>query len=393
MDFNELKTLEEDAVMQTYGRFDLGFKKGEGAILYDFEDQPYVDLTSGIGVNALGHNHPALVSALQNQVATLMETSNLYYTQPMVDAAVKLKKLSGMDKIFFGNSGAEANEGMIKLARKYSYDKYGEGRNKVLTLKNSFHGRTVMTLEATGQDHFHQYFFPFTNAFDYVEANNLQDLYDHYDETVCAVMVELIQGEGGVLPLDKEFVQGVQEFCHEHDLLFLIDEVQTGMGRTGAVFCYQNYGLSPDVVSLAKGLGGGVPIGAIMANEKTSSVLQKGDHGSTFGGNPLATCAANVVLDTISQTEFLEEVQKKGAYLKDALSKIDSPLIHEVRGMGLMIGVIVDPETLMPLIQKLMDHHVLALKAGKSTIRLLPPLTITYENLDQAIQAFQEVFA
>jgi acetylornithine/N-succinyldiaminopimelate aminotransferase len=393
MDFNELKTLEEDAVMQTYGRFDLGFKKGEGAILYDFEDQPYVDLTSGIGVNALGHNHPALVSALQNQVATLMETSNLYYTQPMVDAAVKLKKLSGMDKIFFGNSGAEANEGMIKLARKYSYDKYGEGRNKVLTLKNSFHGRTVMTLEATGQDHFHQYFFPFTNAFDYVEANNLQDLYDHYDETVCAVMVELIQGEGGVLPLDKDFVQGVQEFCHEHDLLFLIDEVQTGMGRTGAVFCYQNYGLSPDVVSLAKGLGGGVPIGAIMANEKTSSVLQKGDHGSTFGGNPLATCAANVVLDTISQTEFLEEVQKKGAYLKDALSKIDSPLIHEVRGMGLMIGVIVDPETLMPLIQKLMDHHVLALKAGKSTIRLLPPLTITYENLDQAIQAFQEVFA
>jgi acetylornithine/N-succinyldiaminopimelate aminotransferase len=311
----------------------------------------------------------------------------------MVDAAVKLKKLSGMDKIFFGNSGAEANEGMIKLARKYSYDKYGEGRNKVLTLKNSFHGRTVMTLEATGQDHFHQYFFPFTNAFDYVEANNLQDLYDHYDETVCAVMVELIQGEGGVLPLDKDFVQGVQEFCHEHDLLFLIDEVQTGMGRTGAVFCYQNYGLSPDVVSLAKGLGGGVPIGAIMANEKASSVLQKGDHGSTFGGNPLATCAANVVLDTISQPEFLEEVQKKGAYLKDALSKINSPLIHEVRGMGLMIGVIVDPETVMPLIQKLMDHHVLALKAGKSTIRLLPPLTITYENLDQAIKAFQEVFA
>lgn len=392
MDFQQLKNDEQQYVMQTYGRFDLALDHGEGALLYDLNGDAYIDLGSGIGVNALGHNHPVLVKALQDQVAKLMETSNLYYTAPMVEAAKHLVEATGMKKVFFSNSGAEANEGAIKIARKYSFDKYGEGRNKILTLTNSFHGRTITTLEATGQDHFHNYFFPFTNGFDYVEANNIEDLLKKADDSVCAVMVELIQGESGVRPLDPQFVQAMEKLCKEKDILLIVDEVQTGIGRTGKLFCYENYGLHPDVVSMAKALGGGVPIGGIMVNEKTENVLQKGDHGSTFGANPLAATAAKTVLSIVDDEKFLQEVQEKGDYLKNALQSIENDDIQDVRGMGLMIGVQVPAEKLQNYVEQLMDHHVLALKAGSNTIRLLPPLVITYEQLDQAINAFKEVF-
>ena len=297
-----------------------------------------------------------------------------------------------MGKIFFANSGAEANEGMIKLARKYSFDKYGEGRNKIITLKQSFHGRTVTTLKATGQDKFHQYFFPFTEGFDYAAANDIEDMKRKIDDTTCAVMMEMIQGEGGVLPLDKEFVQATAEICKEKDILLLIDEVQTGIGRTGSLFCYEQYGVQPNIISMAKGLGGGVPIGAVMADKKCQDVLGAGTHGTTFGGNPLCCAAANTVLDIVNKPEFLKSVQEKGEYLKKEILAIGSPKVKTVRGMGLMLGIVVDKDERAAMVSQLMEKGVLVLTAGTEAIRLLPPLVITKEEMDEAIAAMREVF-
>lgn len=292
----------------------------------------------------------------------------------------------------FANSGAEANEGMIKLARKYSFDKYGEGRNKIITLKQSFHGRTVTTLKATGQDKFHQYFFPFTEGFDYAAANDIEDMKRKIDDTTCAVMMEMIQGEGGVLPLDKEFVQATAEICKEKDILLLIDEVQTGIGRTGSLFCYEQYGVQPNIISMAKGLGGGVPIGAVMADKKCQDVLGAGTHGTTFGGNPLCCAAANTVLDIVNKPEFLKSVQEKGEYLKKEILAIGSPKVKTVRGMGLMLGIVVDKDERAAIVSQLMEKGVLVLTAGTEAIRLLPPLVITKEEMDEAIAAMREVF-
>lgn len=395
MDFETLKALEHDNVMQTYGRFDLALDHGQGSTLYDSEGNAYIDLASGIGVNALGHNDPDLIAAISNQAAKLMQASNLYYTEPMVLAAQKLNTLSGMDKVFFANSGAEANEGIIKIARKYSWDTYHDpNRMIILTLKNSFHGRTIATLEATGQDKFHQNFFPFTEGFAYVEANNIEALKQAMENpNVCGLMMELVQGESGVRPLDPQFVEEAAKLCQEKDVLLMIDEVQTGIGRTGKFFAYQNYDLSPDLVSCAKGLGGGIPIGAVLTNEKTSQILKAGDHGTTFGGNPLSTAAANVVLDKVGQEDFLNEVQAKGHYFLEGLKAIDSDAILDVRGLGLMIGVEVGPEHIAEYLKALQDQGVLAIKAGAGTIRLLPPLVLTYPEMDQAIAAFKEVLA
>ena len=310
----------------------------------------------------------------------------------MVQVAKKLVDAAGMGKIFFANSGAEANEGMIKLARKYSFDKYGEGRNKIITLKQSFHGRTVTTLKATGQDKFHQYFFPFTEGFDYAAANDIEDMKRKIDGTTCAVMMEMIQGEGGVLPLDKEFVQATAEICKEKDILLLIDEVQTGIGRTGSLFCYEQYGVQPNIISMAKGLGGGVPIGAVMADKKCQDVLGAGTHGTTFGGNPLCCAAANTVLDIVNKPEFLKSVQEKGEYLKKEILAIGSPKVKTVRGMGLMLGIVVDKDERAAMVSQLMEKGVLVLTAGTEAIRLLPPLVITKEEMDEAIAAMREVF-
>lgn len=394
MDFETLKQVEHDNLMQTYGRFDVALDHGDGCVVYDLEGNPYLDLTSGIGVNALGHNYKPLVEAISSQAGKMMQASNLFYTEPMINAAAKLNKLASTEKVFFANSGAEANEGMIKIARKYSWDKYQDPeRLTILTLKNSFHGRTIATLEATGQDHFHANFFPFTQGFDYVEANNIEELAKKLATGKYAgLMMELVQGESGVRPLDPAFVQAAEKLCQENDVLLMIDEVQTGIGRTGALFCYQNYDLSPDLVSCAKGLGGGVPIGAVLAGEKTADVLHAGDHGTTFGGNPLAASAANVVLDTIGDPEFLADVADKGQYFIDSIKAIDSDRIQDVRGMGLMIGIEVGPDAVLDDLAKLREQGVLALKAGKGTIRLLPPLVLSKEQIDQAVAAMKEVF-
>lgn len=383
---------ESKYLMHTYNRFNIEMESGQGCYLKDINGKEYLDLTSGIGVNCLGHNHPVLVEAIQKQVATLMECSNLYYSKPMVDAAKKLVEYTGLSKVFFSNSGAEANEGMIKLARKYSYDKYGARRDVIITLKQSFHGRTITTLKATGQDKFHQYYFPFTEGFDYAAANDIEDLKNVANEKTCAVMVELIQGESGVVPLDKEYVKAVEEFCHSNDILFLVDEVQTGIGHTGTLFCFEQYDVLPDVVTTAKALGGGVPIGTVITGDKCKDTFGPGDHGSTFGGNPLSCKAADTVLSIVTEPDFLNHVKVVGAALKTGIENIQSDKIKEVRGIGLMLGIVVDPEKRADYVQAMMDKGLLTLTAGKDAIRLLPPLTLSLEEVDKALEIMKEVF-
>lgn len=383
---------ESKYLMHTYNRFNIEMESGQGCYLKDTNGKEYLDLTSGIGVNCLGHNHPVLVEAIQKQVATLMECSNLYYSKPMVDAAKKLVEYTGLSKVFFSNSGAEANEGMIKLARKYSYDKYGEGRDVIITLKQSFHGRTITTLKATGQDKFHQYYFPFTEGFEYAAANDIEDLKRVANEKTCAVMVELIQGESGVVPLDKEYVKAVEEFCHSNDILFLVDEVQTGIGHTGTLFCFEQYHVLPDVVTTAKALGGGVPIGAVITGAKCKDTFGPGDHGSTFGGNPLSCKAADTVLSIVMEPDFLNHVKVVGTALKTGIENIQSDKIKGVRGIGLMLGIVVDPEKRAEYVQAMMDKGLLTLTAGKDTIRLLPPLTLRLKEVNEALSIMKEVF-
>ena len=393
MTYQQLKAEESKYVMNTYGRFPIALDHGEGATLWDVEGKKYIDLAAGIGVNCLGYNNPAIIDAMTAQAHKLMHVSNLFTTEPMVQAAKKLVEKTHLNgKVFFANSGAEANEGAIKLARKYSFDKYGEGRYKIVTLVNSFHGRTVTTLKATGQERFHNYFFPFTEGFDYAAANDFDSVRRKADEMTCAIMMELIQGEGGVLPLDPAFVKQVEAYCRERDILLIIDEVQTGIGRTGSLFCFQQYGIRPDVVTMAKGLGGGVPVGAVLAAENCANVLTPGTHATTFGGTPIVCAAANAVLDIVGDSRFLAEVTEKGEYLKNGILSIGSPHIHGVRGMGLMLGIIVDDGKHTAYANKLIEKGVLAITAGKNAVRLLPPLTISREEMDEALTIMKEVF-
>ena len=348
MTYNELKSEENKYVMNTYGRFPIALDHGEGATLWDVEGKKYIDLASGIGVNCLGYANPAIIDAIDKQAHKLMHVSNLFTTEPMVQVAKKLVEKTHLGgKVFFANSGAEANEGAIKLARKYSFDKYGEGRYKVLTLINSFHGRTVTTLKATGQERFHNYFFPFTEGFDYAVANDIK--------SVRA-------------------------------------KAQTGIGRTGSLFAFQQYDIKPDVVTMAKGLGGGMPIGAVMAADTCCNVLTPGTHATTFGGTPIVCSAANVVLDTVGDGQFLMKVREKGEYLRNGILSLGSPNIKGVRGMGLMLGIIVEEGKHSVFANKLIENGVLAITAGKNAVRLLPPLTISKEEMDEALAIMAKVF-
>ena len=392
MNFADIKALDSQYVLQTYGRNQLAIDHGKGAILWDTEGKEYVDFTSGIGVCSLGYANEKWAKAIYDQAMKLGHISNLFYTEPYAVLASKLVPASGMAGVFFGNSGAEANEGMIKLARKYSYDKYGEGRATVITLRNSFHGRTITTLKATGQDHFHEFFFPFTEGFRYADANDMDSLLSVAGDDVCAVMMEPIQGEGGVNPLNKDYVKAVAKLCEERDWLLLIDEVQTGMGRTGTLFAFQQFDVQPDVVTFAKGIAGGLPFGGFLANEKCKNVLGPGNHGSTFGGNPMAAAAANVVMDTLTP-DFLKEVAEKGQYLRDGIAALNSPYVSGIRGMGLMIGVGVQGMTHKELKDQLMAEGLLTLTAGKDTLRLLPPLVITKEEIDKGLAIMKKVMA
>ena len=390
MNFEQIKALDSQYVLQTYGRNPVAIDHGKGATLWDTEGKEYIDFTSGIGVCSLGYANEKWAKAIYDQAMKVGHISNLFYTEPYAALAAKLVPASGMAAAFFGNSGAEANEGMIKTARKYSFDKYGQGRATIITLKNSFHGRTITTLKATGQDHFHEFFFPFTEGFRYADANDMDSLLAQSGDDVCAVMMELIQGEGGVNPLNKDYVQAVAKLCAEKDWLLLIDEVQTGIGRTGSVFAFQQFDIQPDVVSFAKGIAGGLPFGGFLTNEKCRKVLGAGDHGSTFGGNPMAAAAAGVVMDTMTP-EFLAEVKEKGEYLRSGIAALNSPYVSGIRGMGLMIGVEVKGDkTNKELAAKLIENGLLVLTA-KTRLRLLPPLILTETDVDTALDTLRTV--
>lgn len=383
MTFEELKAMDDTYVMHTYARFPVDIDHGQGATLYSLAGKEYIDFTSGIGVNSLGYGDPTWISAITQQIQKLGHISNLYYTQPGPKLAKELCTRTGMDKVFFGNSGAEANEAMIKLARKYSFDKYGKGRSTIITLNHSFHGRTMATITATGQPHYHTYFFPFVEDFRYADPT-LESIQAQGGDDVCAVMVELIQGEGGVRPLDKAMVQALAKLCQEKDWLLLVDEVQTGIGRTGTLFAYQQFDIQPDVVSFAKGIAGGLPFGGVMAGEKCRNVFTTGTHGTTFGGNPISAAAACYVLDRMDDAMF-QSVQEKGAYLRSRIEALDLPCLGATRGMGLMIGIDVKGErTNKELAAKLIQSGLLVLTAGPG-LRLLPPLVITQEEMDKGL--------
>lgn len=386
MTFADIKNLDDTYVMHTYGRYPVAIESGKGATCYDPAGKAYIDFTSGIGVNALGFADDGWIAAVTAQLQKFQHISNLYYTEPCAQVAKLLCEKSGMKKVFFGNSGAEANEGAIKAARKYSFLKYGAGRNKIVALENSFHGRTMAALSATGQAAYHDFFFPFVEGFVFAKANDTADTLSKLTDDVCAVMMELVQGEGGVTALEKDYVQAVYQACQEKDILFIVDEVQTGIGRTGSFYSYQQFGIQPDLVSTAKGLGGGLPIGAVLFGEKTKEALVPGDHGSTFGGNPVVCAGAVEILNRMDDA-FLAEVAKKGAYLNAEIEKM--PHVTGVAGMGMMLGIELDTDV-KPIVTTLMEQGLLVLTA-KHKMRLLPPLSITQEELEKGLSILKAV--
>ena len=377
-------------VAGTYARFPVELVSGKGAIIKDSNGKEYIDLGSGIAVNIFGAADDEWQKAVTAQLSVLPHTSNLYFTEPCSELAELLCERTGMKKVFFSNSGAEANECAIKTARKFAFDKYGdESHSTIITLKNSFHGRTITTLKATGQDVFHTNFGPFPDGFVYAEANNLDDIKKYADGGNCiAVMMKLVQGEGGVCKLDGDYVKAVAEYVREKDMLLIIDEVQTGNGRTGELYAYMHYGIEPDIVSTAKGLGGGLPIGATMLGERVENVLSSGSHGSTFGGNPVCCAGACNIIKRIDD-KLLSEVKEKSAYIISELEGAKG--VKSVSGLGLMLGV----ETEKPakeIVNTCIEKGVLVLTA-KTKVRLLPSLNIDWDDLKKGVQILKEVIA
>lgn len=386
MDFEKIQERDQTYIAHTYARFPVALVSGKGARCVDSDGKAYIDMTSGIGVNALGFCDPEWADAVSKQLLTLQHASNLFYTLPCGEVAEALCQRTGMKRLFFANSGAEANEGAIKCARKWGHQRRGPSCHNIVTLGQSFHGRTVTTLAATGQDSFHHQFDPFTEGFAYAPPGDLAGTLALLSADTCAVMMEMVQGEGGVLPLDRAYVKGLYEACRERNILLIIDEVQTGIGRTGTLFAYEQFGIKPDIVTCAKGLGGGLPVGAVLFGDTCHEVLGPGDHGSTFGGNPAACAGAKVVLGRIDEA-FLRGVAEKGAYIRERL--LAMPHITAVSGLGLMIGASLNGIAARDLVAKLIANGVLALTA-KDRLRLLPPLTITREEIDEALRALEK---
>ena len=385
MDKNEIFADDGEYIANTYARFKVAFKEGKGALLYDFDGKEYMDCATGIGVNIFGVNDEEWKNAVKAQIDSVQHVCNLYYSQPQTQLAKALCIKTGAKKVFFGNSGAEANECAIKAARKYGNTRYG--RNEIITLKNSFHGRTIATLTATGQDGFHKYFTPFLEGFKYADPT-MDGIFECYTDKTCAVMVEVIQGESGVHVLDFGFLKELEKFCKERDILLICDEVQCGNGRTGYMYAYEAAGIHPDIVTTAKGLGGGLPIGACLLFDKCESVFGAGDHGTTFGGNPVA-CAGGVSIVNRLTPQFLLEVQGKGAYLKTNLEHIKN--VTNVSGMGLMIGISTTKNA-REVAQKCLEKGLIVLTAHEK-VRLLPPLTITKEEINRALKILNEVIS
>ena len=395
----EEKIFERDDAnyLPVFNRYKIVLDRGEGVYLYDINGKKYLDFLAGIAVNVLGHAYKPLVDAIAAQAAKVMHVSNLYYTEAQANAAAKLVKLSGLDRAFFGNSGAEANEGAIKIARKFA-KKISPDKTQIISAWDSFHGRTLATLTATGQPHYHKGFEPLPADFDYVRYNDIDDLAVKISDKTCAVMLETIQGEGGVYPPKDGYLQKVRALCDKFGALLILDEIQSGMGRSGKFFAYEKYGVKPDIVTLAKGLAGGVPIGAFICTEKVAQAFQPGDHGTTFGGNPLACAAANVVLDTVPDEKFLAHVETVGNYFKAQLIALQEKFpdkIAEIRGEGLILGAELKNfgKSGVQIVNECMKRGLIINCTVGTVLRFIPPLIVTREHVDELIRILDEVLS
>ena len=393
MPTEELKLSAEQYLMDTYTRQPISIVRGRGTKVYDLEGREYIDFVGGIAVNSLGHGHPDLVLAIQKQAAQLIHTSNLYYTEPQVKLAQVLVDHSFADKAFFCNSGAEANEAAIKLARRYSHDKYGAGRFEIITMKQSFHGRTMATLTATGQEKVQKGYEPLLPGFSYVTFNHLAELEQAINDKTAAVMLEPIQGEGGVHIADRDYLKAVRELCTQKDILLIFDEVQTGMGRTGTLFAYEQLGVQPDVMTLAKGMGGGMPIGACLAKDAVAKAFGPGSHASTFGGNPLACAAALAVFRVLLEGPVLEQARRMGDYLGKGLSECKERhhVVRDVRGLGLLQGVEVEIDA-KRVVSDCLRRGILINATGDHVLRFVPPLIITQTEIDRLLEVLSQIF-
>ena len=389
MNLDNIKSQADNSLMPTYAHFPVSIESGNGATFIDSEGNEVIDFGSGIGVNSLGYNNEGWLNAVTQQLKKVQHTSNLYYNSTVAEYAEMLTQKTGFNKVFLCNSGAEANECAIKLARKYSFDKYGENRYNIITLVNSFHGRTMATITATGQEHYHKFFDPFVDGFKYAESGNTEQFLEMADDTVCAIILEVVQGEGGVVPTDFGYLKTVEKVCKEKDILLIIDEVQTGMGRTGKLFAYQHAGISPDVVTSAKGIGNGLPMGACLCTEKCANVLTAGTHGTTFGGNPVACAGAKYILETLTD-EFLTEIAEKGEYIRTKLAEIEE--VKSITGLGLMLGIELKTKNASEIAKKCSENGLLILTA-KTKLRMLPPLVISKEEIDKGIEILKNIIA
>ncbi len=394
MQEQEIFAEDQQSYLPVFNRYKIVLDHGEGAEVWDINGKKYLDFLGGIAVNVLGHNHKALVQAVQEQAGKLIHCSNLYYTKPQADAAAKLVKLSGLDKAFFANSGAEANEGAIKIARKYGYSINPE-KTEIISAWDSFHGRTLATLTATGQTHYHEGLGPLPAGFTYVHYNDIAELESKISDKTAAVMLETIQGEGGVHTPNADYLKQVRKLCDKHGALLILDEIQAGIGRSGKFFAYENYGIKPDIVTLAKGLAGGVPIGAFIVTDKVAAAFKPGDHGTTFGGNPLACAAANVVLDTVPKDEFLKNIQAVGKYFKDKLQELAKKypkFIVDVRGEGLILGAeLAGAEHGRDIVNDCLAKGLIINCTAGKVLRFIPPLIITTAQIDEAFAVMDEV--
>ncbi len=391
----QIFSTDDKNYLPVFNRYKIVLERGDGAYLYDINGKRYVDFLGGIAVNVLGYNYAPLVDAISKQAAKIIHVSNLYYTEPQANAAAKLVKLSGLDRAFFGNSGAESNEGAIKIARKYAHQIDAE-KSQIITAWDSFHGRTLATLTATGQPKYHKGFEPLPAGFDYVHYNDIAELEEKISDKTCAVMLETIQGEGGVYPPKNDYLKKVRELCDKHGALLILDEIQAGMGRSGKFFAYEKYGVKPDIVTLAKGLAGGVPIGAFICTEKVAQAFHAGDHGTTFGGNPLACAAANVVLDTIPNEKFLAHVEEVGKYFKDKLIDLQKKYpdqISEIRGEGLILGAQLSnsKKSGVEIVNECMKRGAIINCTVGTVLRFIPPLIIENAQVDEVINILDSV--
>lgn len=398
MSMNEQMNHAEESILHTYNRFPVMFDHGEGCYLYDTEGKKYLDFAAGIAVNALGYHYPVYDDALKSQIDKLTHISNLYYNEPMSEAGEKLIKASGLSKAFFTNSGTEAIEGALKAARKYSYTKYGKeaGRFEIIAMNHSFHGRSMGALSVTGTEHYREPFEPLIGGVKFADFNDLESVKAQITDKTCAVITEVVQGEGGIYPAQKEFLEGLRTLCDEKDIILIFDEIQCGMGRTGYYFAWQSYGVQPDVMTCAKALGCGVPVGAFVLGEKAAAAsLVPGDHGTTYGGNPFVCAAVSKVFDIFEQDNILAHVQELTPYLEEKLDALvdKCPIVAARRGKGFMQGLVIEGTTVGSVVTKALANGLLVISAGSDVLRLVPPLVITKEHIDEMIEKLEKSLA